>query len=144
LVTSGIVAFGLGALLFAPLLKRPAMFALAAAGIASLGVATFPCSPGCPGEGAFIDLAHAVSAGLFYMSFTLTPVLHSRSPYAVITSVVAAVTLSLHGLTIANGLMQRIGVTTLDVWLIVTGVALGLSVAGTRSAAEGDPDARLA
>jgi hypothetical membrane protein len=123
IVTSGMVVFGVGALSFAPLLKRPARLALSVAGLASLGVAVFPCSEGCPRDGATIDLVHAGFAALFYISFTATPVLQSRTRYAIAISTVAAISLSLHGLSIANGLMQRIGVTALDLWLIYTGVS---------------------
>jgi hypothetical membrane protein len=122
IVTSGMAVFGVGALLFAPLLRRHAALAISIAGLASLGVAAFPCSAGCPRDGTTIDLVHAGFAALFYISFTATPVLQSRTPYALAISIVAAVSLSLHGLSIANGLMQRIGVTTLDLWLIYTGV----------------------
>jgi hypothetical membrane protein len=134
IVTSGIVVFGIGAVIFAPLLKWPAMISLVVAGVASIGVASFPCSQGCPGSGTSTDLLHAGFATLFYISFTVTPVLQSRSRFSAVVSVVAAVALSLHGLGIANGLMQRIGLTTLDAWLIfvgLTGRELVLADAGS-------------
>jgi hypothetical protein len=68
-------------------------------------------------------LIHAGFAALFYVAFTLTPPLQARSPLNLVVAAVAGVALSLHGLSVANGLMQRIGITTLDAWLIYT--ALG-------------------
>ncbi len=130
IVTSGMVVFGVGAIVFAPLLRRPAAVAIRVAGVASLVVAALPCSEGCPRDGTTVDLIHAGAAAVFYISFTAAPILQARSLLAFGSSTVAAVTLGLHGLTIANGLMQRIGVSTLDMWLIYVGVTGRDRVAG--------------
>ena len=124
IVTSGMVAFGLGVLAFAGLLQRAATTALIVAGLASFAVAAFPCTQGCPGGGSFTDVAHVVAAAAFYVSFVLVPLLHHRRGPAVAVAIVAAVALALHGGGIGpNGLLQRVGLTLLDAWLLVT--ALG-------------------
>lgn len=118
-MTGGIVAFGLGAVSFAPALGGRAGVALATAGVGSFGVASFPCTEGCPGAGELTDTGHAVAAGLHYMAFVLTPVLASRKRSSVLASAIAAVALGMHvGGLGPNGLMQRIGLSTLDLWLV--------------------------
>src|SRR5688500_3106948 len=129
IVTAGIVAFGLGALLFAPRLKRPAAVALALAGLASFAVALFPCTEGCPGPGTFTDTAHVVAAAAFYVSFVLVPILQADATIHVVVVGVAGTALALHGGGIGpNGLLQRAGLTLLDGWLIVTALRYSLSV----------------
>ena len=119
LMTAGIVAFGAGSLAFAPSLGGRAGAALAVAGVGSLGVASFPCTEGCPGPGEATDTGHAIAAGIHYVAFVATPVLASRKRSALLASIVAGAALSAHVLGIGpNGLMQRIGLTTLDVWVV--------------------------
>lgn len=118
-MTGGIVAFGLGAISFAPNLGGRASIALATAGVGSFGVAAFPCTAGCPGAGEVTDTGHAVAAGIHYIAFVATPFLASRKRSAIAASAIAAVALGMHvGGIGPNGLMQRIGLTTLDVWLV--------------------------
>lgn len=129
IVTTGIVAFGLGALLFAPRLKRPAAVALALAGVASFAVALFPCTEGCPGPGTFTDTAHVVAAAAFYVSFVLVPILQAEATIHVVIAGVAGTALALHGGGIGpNGLLQRAGLTLLDGWLAVTALRYARSV----------------
>ena len=121
IVTAGMVVFGVGTWAFSRRLRPRAALALAAASIASVGVALFPCSPGCPGAETVTDTGHALFAGILYVALTATPVLQSRSPYAVLTSLLAATALALHiGGVGPNGLFQRLGLTGDDVWLVVT------------------------
>jgi hypothetical protein len=102
-------------------LRKAAAVALGVAGVASVAVAVFPCTEGCPGPGSFTDTAHVVAAGAFYVSFVLVPVLQARSPTHVVVAGVAGVALALHGGGIGpNGLLQRVGLTLLDGWLIAT------------------------
>ena len=121
IVTTGMVAFGLGCVYIAPAWPRPARLTLLLAGITSFGVAAFPCTEGCPGNGAFTDLMHSGMAAIHYGALLATPVLLSRSPLSVATTVIAGLALALHVFGPGpNGLMQRIGLTTLDLWLIGT------------------------
>ena len=129
LVTSGMVSFGLGALAFSPELRGAARASLAVAGAASLGVAAFPCTEGCPGWGEFTDNGHAVAAGIHYVAFASTPLLASRSPVSRTAALIAAVALGSHVAGLGpNGLMQRIGLSTLDLWLAAT--AAGVLIKG--------------
>ncbi len=125
IVTTGMIAFGIGATVFAPALRPAARVTLLVAGIASFGVAAFPCSSGCPAGGAVTDLGHAVAAGLLYIAFALTPVLQSRAPLDLAATVIGGMTLVSHvGGIGPSGLMQRIGLTTLDAWMVLTAVRL--------------------
>lgn len=119
------VAFGLGAIAFAPCLRGRATIALVAAGLASFAVAAFPCTQGCPGNGSFTDIAHVITAGAFYLAFVSTPLLvEPRRTPTIVIATVAAISLVLHAGGVGpNGLLQRIGITLLDAWLFVT--ALG-------------------
>jgi hypothetical protein len=120
-MTVGIVAFGAGSLAFAPALGHRAGAALAIAGVGSLSVAAFPCTEGCPGAGEFTDTAHTVAAGLHYIAFALVPVLASKDRRTLIISGIAGTALALHGLGLGpGGLLQRIGLTILDAWLVAT------------------------
>ena len=134
IVTSGMVIFGLGSQFFASELRRRGQkrvgLAMTLAGLSSLGVAAFPCSEGCPGAGtSFTDTGHAVAAGLHYATFTAAPLLLSfdesarggHRTFSALAAIVAGLALSAQVLGIGpNGLMQRIGLTTNDVWMIVT------------------------
>ena len=121
IVTSGMVVFGVGCLLFAGLLRKPASISMTVAGLASFGVAAFPCTEGCPGFGSLTDTAHILFAGLHYVSFGLTPVLHSRKPVVLTIAGLAGLALLIQATGLGpNGLFQRIGLTTLDAWLIAT------------------------
>src|SRR5688500_6922534 len=59
IVSTGMVTFGGACLLFAPRLNRPASSVLSVAGVASLVVAAFPCTEGCPGPGTVTDAGHS-------------------------------------------------------------------------------------
>ena len=123
IMTAGIVAFGAGSIAFAPSLGGRAGVALAVAGAGSLGVAAFPCTEGCPGPGEVTDTGHFIAAGVHYIGFVAAPVLASRKGAAVAVSTVAALALGLHVAGLGpNGLMQRVGLTTLDAWLVVAAV----------------------
>jgi hypothetical protein len=124
LMTIGIVAFAAGAVAFAPVLGGRGGIALATAGMASFGVAFFPCTERCPGPGEATDTAHTLAAGIHYVALVAAPLLVSRERKALFVSVVAAIALGLHGIGVGpNGLLQRIGLTTLDIWIV--SLALG-------------------
>jgi hypothetical membrane protein len=135
LMTAGIVAFGAGSIAFAPSLGGRAGLALATAGVGSLGVAAFPCTEGCPGAGEVTDTGHAIAAGIHYVAFVLTPVLASRKRSAKIASIVAGAALAAHVLGVGpNGLMQRLGLTVLDAWIVGAAVDHLRSRASSRAA----------
>ena len=122
LVTTGMYVFGIGCIVFAPMLKSRAAAALTVAGIASFGVATFPCTAGCPGTGSFTDVAHGVAAGAHYVAFALAPWFHDRR--ALPWSAAASVALLIHAAGIGpNGLLQRTGLTILDAWLVLVAIS---------------------
>lgn len=133
IVTSGMVAFGIGAIAFAPRLGGRATVALFLAGVASFSVAAFPCTEGCPGNGSFTDVAHVIAAGAFYIAFVATALLvEPRRTSDVVTAVVAAVALALHASGLGpNGLLQRVGLTLLDAWLFVTALSHARWVEGS-------------
>jgi Protein of unknown function (DUF998) len=119
IVTSGMVIFGLGCLIVAPGWERAPRIALLVAGLSSFGVAAFPCTEGCPGSGSLTDTMHSVMAGIHYVALVTTPFLAGPAFWGPAAAVLAALALSAHVWGPGpNGLMQRIGLTTLDVWLI--------------------------
>ncbi len=121
LMTAGIVAFGAGAVAFAPSLGGRAGAALAVAGLGSFGVASFPCTEGCPGAGEFTDTAHGVAAAVHYVAFAVTPFLVGRDRRSAAITALAGLALAIHATGLGpSGLFQRLGLTTLDVWLVAT------------------------
>ena len=127
IVTTGMTVFGVSCIAFSPVVEegRKPLFL---AGLASLGVAAFPCSPGCPGAGELTDTAHTIAAGTIYVALTAAPAANalrsSSRPYArysLATAIVAGTALAVHAFGEGpNGLFQRIGLTTNDLWLVVT------------------------
>ena len=133
IVTSGMIVFGLSAIVFGGRMRhqlgRRAGAAMAIAGFASLGVAAFPCSSGCPGaESSGTDMGHLVMAAIHYVAFTSVPFLAARGDGSFVIAArslaaLAAVALIAQAAGIGpNGLMQRLGLTLNDVWMI--GMAL--------------------
>jgi hypothetical protein len=150
IVTAGMIAFGLGCIAFAPVLRpvsRAAWMALFVAGLASFGVAIFPCTKGCPGPDGFdTNLGHILSAGLHYGAFCSVPISIARRSnggyrnLSLVAGLGAALALGGHAAGLGpNGLLQRIGLTTLDLWLVFTalrgarGTGLGLGSSRARS-----------
>jgi hypothetical membrane protein len=132
LMTAAIVAFGAGCLAFGWTLGRRGGAALVLAGVGSLAVAAFPCTEGCPGAGEATDNAHSAAAALHYVSFALAPIVLSRDRRSLIVSAVAATALGLHGLGLGpSGLLQRIGLSVLDAWLVIAALRV---LRGSRSA----------
>jgi hypothetical membrane protein len=124
IVLAGMIAFGLGALVFAGVLRRHASIAMTVAGISSFGVAVFPCTAGCPGLETVTDTGHILFAGVHYVSLTLVPILQSRSVLARGVTVMTGTALGLHALGSGpNGALQRLGLITLDLWLVITALA---------------------
>jgi hypothetical membrane protein len=132
IVSSGMVAFGACAVAFSTAWKDEQPLgaaALAATGLSTLAVAAFPCTAGCPDAGEFTDTAHGIAAGANYLFFVLAAALSGRDGakagrlrYAKLSWIAAGagglfLAIQASGLG-ANGLFQRLGLTTLDAWLV--------------------------
>jgi hypothetical membrane protein len=135
-LTAGLVGFGVLIPFFAGRLGRaldsPGLrTAITVAGVGTVGVAGFPLSSG---GGEPQDLLHAVTAGAAYLGMALAPALggralhrrgHVRSAaasYAV--SAVSAAALVGSVVVADGGLLQRVGLTVVDVWYAVAAVVL--------------------
>jgi hypothetical membrane protein len=127
LMTAGFVGFGVAVPVYAMALKAavpgPAWKTAVATGLATLGVAAFPLD-----KSSTIDQVHAAMAALGYLTLAATPLLAARPlaaaghRRAASLSVVVGVGsgLCLVGTLVgpAHGLLQRIGLTMGDAWLI--------------------------
>jgi hypothetical protein len=131
-MTAGFVTFGVGVPLFAMALRNaltgPAWMTAAATGLATLGVAALPL------DGWAGDPAHAVAAGIGYVTLAATPLLaagpladlgHRRAASASRVIGIAALA-CLAGTTGAerSGLLQRLGLTLGDLWLVAAAVGI--------------------
>lgn len=156
IVTTGIAAFGAACVLMALVLRdrwsaARTSSALLAAGLMSFAVALFPCSEGCPGEGSFTDIAHSIAAGGHYIALVLAAVAIRWEPSAPSSwgsaslgcAVLGGTALLLHGTGVGpNGLLQRVGLSVLDLWMMGTAVLVLLSAptrAGTARSRGTDP-----
>ena len=134
IVTSGIVVFGVAVMVFGRMLPPLAGWLAIAAGLGSLAVATFPCTEGCPGSGTVTDVAHVIAAGAHYIALVGMALFASRSRVVQAVVLLAGLVLLLHGTGIGpNGAFQRLGLTTLDVWMIVTGLRPETTIGRPRS-----------
>lgn len=155
LMTSGMVAFGvlmpiwagtLGERLGSPWLRR----VVTVAGLGTLGVAATPVTVD---GGATQDALHYATAGISYVAMAATPLVaaarlralgHGRAAAAsVATAGLAAAALLGSVLvgedgTVGSGGLQRLGLTTVDVWH-VTAAATVLAVPRRRRVPPGSP-----
>lgn len=131
LMTAGFIAFGIGVPLYATALRGalpgPAWMTAFATGAASLALAAVPLK-----ESAAVDALHNACAGFGYVTLAATPLLaarplaargHRRAAAASV-AVAAASGLCLAGTLAgpAHGLLQRLGLTIGDAWLVATAV----------------------
>jgi hypothetical protein len=133
-MTTGFVCFGVALPVFANATRgrigNAAATAIAASGLATLAVAAAPLD-----VSDAIDRLHGAFATAGYVSLAAVPVLAAHSmrangfrglpavaPYF---TLVSAVSLAATTIGPASGLFQRIGLTTIDVWLVAAAVALG-------------------
>ena len=131
-MTAGMVAFGVGVPMYGlalrAALRGPAWAFATTSGLATLGVAAFPL--GSPAR----DATHGVFAGLAYASLAATP-LAAAAPLArageshwarwsVAVGVVSAVSLAATVLGPASGLLQRVGLTVTDGWIVATSIGI--------------------
>jgi hypothetical membrane protein len=133
-MTAGFVVFGVALPAYAVALHRAlpghAWKFAAANGVATLGVAAF--SLGTPTSG---DI-HGTFAGLAYASLAATPIAASvvlrqqghkalaRTSIATGLACAAALVASVVGPDHVHGLLQRIGLTIGDVWLIASAISM--------------------
>lgn len=131
-MNGGFAAFGVGVALYASALRSHlpgAALAAATTAVATAGVAAFPLGS------SFGDHPHAAAAGIAYASLAVVPALgagslarRGRRTAAVASAAVALVTGSaLAASTLASthtGLLQRVGLTTADVWIVATAFGL--------------------
>ena len=136
LMTAGFVCFGVCVPIFSLVLRRalpgPAWLAAAVSGYATLGVAASPLH-----VSSALSTVHGTFASIGYFALALVPLLaaktlwrQGRRPVAIASMGVTVISgVSLVGTTIAeaNGLYQRLGLTVVDAWLVVSAIALLVS-----------------
>lgn len=132
LMTSGFLAFGVLVPVYAVALRRSLSTGTAVAatvsGLATLAVAALPLSRA---TGQPVDAFHALAAGTGYAGQVLAPLLGGRAlagparaaSYAVSATAAACLVVSVL-LPDATGLLQRSGLTVVDVWFVVVALAL--------------------
>jgi hypothetical protein len=127
LMTAGFVGFASGMLLYAGALRAsvpgPASKAVVATGIATFGVMAFPL-----GMNSSIDDIHGAFAIVAYSTLVATPLLAARplavgghpgfAGLSVATGVVAGLCLAGTLLGTVPGLLQRLGLTLVDAWIV--------------------------
>jgi len=131
LMTFGFATFGIGVGIAAWPLRRligkPAAFALVANAILIIGIALTPT-----GGSADLDFVHAMLALLVYVSIAVVAplaaiVLRRRSIVLALVSIaVGLATLAFLSASLGesrSGLLQRLGLTTTDVWLVAVAFA---------------------
>lgn len=132
-MTAGFIGFGIGLPAYAAALRSAsggkAWVAAAVTGAATLAVAALPLD-----QTATIDRLHAVAAGVGYISLAAIPLLAARSlvrtdhrvlaGVGVVAGGVSAVSLLLTATSLPTGLFQRIGLTSTDVWVMLSAAAM--------------------
>jgi hypothetical protein len=132
-MTAGFVCFGVSVPIYASALRRavdgPAWLAALSTGIATLGVAAFPLD-----VSSSIDTVHGALASIGYATLAATPLLAARplaesgqreaATLSLAAGVIAGLSLAATVLGPAHGLFQRIGLTTGDVWLAASAIAI--------------------
>jgi hypothetical membrane protein len=131
LMTAGFIGFGIGVPLYAAALRSalpgPAWTTALVTGVAAVGLAAAPLN-----ESSAVDALHNAAAGIGYVTLAATPLLAAR-PLAALgyrraaaasVAVAAASGLCLAGTLAgpAHGLLQRLGLTIGDAWLVATSV----------------------
>jgi len=129
LMTAGMITFGVAVPTFALALRRalpgPAWIAVAATGIATLGVAATPLD-----RSELVDNLHLVFAGAGYITLAAVPLLarkaliahgHDRlAAFGLVMAGVSAVALPTSLAVSQTGMFQRIGLTAGDLFLIAS------------------------
>ena len=132
-MTAGFVGFGLSVPIYASALRRhlngPAWLGAVSTGIATLAVAAFPLD-----VSSTIDTVHGVMATIGYATLAATPLLAVRplaagahrgaATISLAAGVVAGLSLAATAFGPGHGLFQRLGLTTGDVWLAASALAM--------------------
>lgn len=131
LMTAGFVAFGVAVPVYSAALRvsvpGPAWKAALGTGLATLGIALFPLD-----VSSTIDNVHAAVATLGYVTLAATPLLAARplaaagyrraAEASVAVGVGAGLCLAGTVVGPAHGLLQRLGLTLGDAWLVTSAV----------------------
>jgi len=132
LMTAGFISFGIGVPIYAKALRAtipgPAWIAAVVSGVSTIGVALAPLERSATG-----DTVHAWFAGIGYAGLAATSLLSAWqlarlgatqwARLGLVSGTVSSVALVL-STTGANGLFQRIGLTSGDVFLVASGIAM--------------------
>lgn len=132
IMTMGFVIFGVGVPIFGRWLAhrlggcRPVALCLGATGLSTLGVAVIPLTVH---GSATQDRVHAVFAVASYVSLAATPLFAARplvragrscaAALSVLTGVASALALAWTSIGPQTGLFQRLGLTVVDIWLVM-------------------------
>lgn len=133
LMTTGLAGFGIGMLLYAGALRHavagPAWKAALGVGIAVFGLIAAPL-----GVSPMTDDVHGVLATAAYTSLVAIPLLAAQplaaggrralARFSVATSVVGGLCLAATVLGVTPGLLQRIGLTLVDAWVVGSAVCV--------------------
>ncbi len=133
LMTAGFVGFGIGLPVYAVALRSAvggkAWVAAVVTGAATLAVAALPLD-----RTAMIDTLHGLAAGVGYLSLAAIPLLAATSlarmdhrmlaGLGVVAGGVSTVSLLLTATSLPTGLFQRIGLTSTDVWVMLSAAAM--------------------
>lgn len=151
LMTAGLATFGLAVPVYAAALRRSvpgrAWITAATAGVATLGVAAAPLE-----HSPLIDQVHLVAAGTGYVALTAVPLLARRplidaghrrlAGFGSVMAAIAVVALPLSLAIDQTGLLQRVGLTAGDLFLIVSVPTISGGRASIRPSARGRRDHR--
>lgn len=133
LMTAGFVTFGLSLPTFAWALRSTlpgrAWIAATATGLATLVVAATPLD-----QSDVVNRLHGLFAGIGYVTLAATPLLAARpllakghrrlARFGIAAGVTSAIALTLTTTDLPTGLLQRIGLTAGDAWIIAAALTM--------------------
>lgn len=133
LMTAGLLTFGFGVGAFAvsatSVLGRRTALALAATAASTLAVAALPL-----GSSDAVDSLHGLAAGLGYITLVLAPIAamgplrrvgrRRLAAAGVLASTIAAVSLTASLTSAPTGLFQRLGIASIDIWIVAVAVLI--------------------
>lgn len=112
LMTAGFIAIAVGVAAFGSVLSPRGRAAAFVNAIATLAVAALPLNAG-------MDDAHGIAAGIAYLSLVAVAYLGGATPRLWGVAAVCLI-LSARGFEEFQGLLQRVGLTTVDAWIVWT------------------------
>jgi hypothetical protein len=132
-MTAGFVTFGVSLPVYAVAMRATipgrAWVTAVATGLATVAVAATPLD-----RSDTVDRLHAVFAGIGYITLAATPLLAARPLFAIghrrlavsaiAAGVTSAVALALTTTSLPTGLLQRVGLTASDAWIVVAALAI--------------------